>query len=75
MTAARKTMLLTVALTSCVMSFLLSGFFSWLHVGVSLAWLGSWAQGFAMAWPLAFTLSLLIRRPVGAAARRLAARL
>ena len=58
-------------LMSGFMAFLLSGFFTWFNLGVTLAWLYAWAKGFAIAWPLAFVLVAL----VGSTIRKLAVRI
>jgi Protein of unknown function (DUF2798) len=53
---------------SLAMSFALSGFFTLMAFSISERRGRAWISGFAVGWPLAFALSLLIGTP----ARRLA---
>ncbi len=66
-----KIQIATAIMMSCVMSALLSGFFTWLNLGFTSRWLTAWAGGFAMGWPLALAMVLVIGKPI----RRIAVRL
>lgn len=66
-----KMQIVTVFLMSLSMSLLLSGFFTALHVGLSADWLKAWLGRFAVGWPIAFALAMLIAGPI----RRVAARI
>ena len=63
-----KMTLVLSAIMSLAMSCVLSGLFTLMAFGISERWGRAWISGFAVGWPLAFALSLLIGRP----ARRLA---
>ena len=67
-----KIQIVTAVLMSCFMSLLLSGFFSWLNLGFTQAWLTAWLNGFAMGWPLALGTVLIVGRPIRQIAVRLA---
>lgn len=71
MTTEVKLHLVIGAIMSFAMSALLSGFFTFLQLGLGPAWLAAWAFGFAVGWPLAFVLALVIGRPARALAMRL----
>jgi hypothetical protein len=45
---------------SGIMAFLMSGIFTHLEFGPTVQWLQIWAKGFAMAWPIAFVLSMAV---------------
>ncbi|MFC0246502.1 DUF2798 domain-containing protein [Falsochrobactrum ovis] len=45
-----------------MMAFLMTGFFSVLHLGFTAAGLHEWARAFVIAWPVAFLLSLIVGR-------------
>lgn len=53
-----KTILVAQLLISLMMAFLMTGIFSLLNLGVSLATLKIWIMQFITAWPMAFVLSL-----------------
>jgi len=66
-----KMQIVTGLLMSLSMSLLLSGFFTALQMGLSEDWPKAWLGSFAIGWPLAFALAMLIAGPV----RRIAMRL
>ncbi|QRM54930.1 DUF2798 domain-containing protein [Sinorhizobium sp. BG8] len=53
-----KTIILAQFFISGMMAFLMTGFFSLLHVGFTTDCLTEWSRAFAIAWPVAFILSL-----------------
>lgn len=53
-----KTIVIAQFFISGMMAFLMTGFFSFLHLGPSLDWLSEWSSSFMIAWPVAFVLSL-----------------
>lgn len=56
----RKTIILAQAFISCMMAFLMTGFFAFVELGASIDWIRSWAKHFAIAWPVAFCLSIIV---------------
>jgi hypothetical protein len=66
-----KTILLAQAMISFAMALMMTGFFGFLAHGPTAEWLHDWSRSFAIAWPVAFCLSLV----VGNVAFRLAERL
>ncbi|MBW9117034.1 DUF2798 domain-containing protein [Rhizobium cauense] len=56
----RKTIILAQAFISCMMAFLMTGFFAFVELGASIDWIRSWAKHFAIAWPVAFCLSIVV---------------
>ena len=57
-----KTIVIAQALISCMMAWLMTGFFGFLHFGPTTAWLREWFGAFVIAWPVAFVLSLFVGR-------------
>jgi hypothetical protein len=53
-----KTVILAQVFISGMMAFLMTGFFSLLHVGITADGLTEWSSAFVIAWPVAFVLSL-----------------
>ena len=51
--------LVTSAVMSGFMSIALSGVFTFLEFGVSVAWLAAWGTSILIAWPLAIGLDLV----------------
>ncbi len=68
----KKVAILTAVLMSCFMALVLSGVFTFLSFGATLAWASAWLNGFAIAWPLALALVLIFGRPISKLAERLA---
>lgn len=66
-----KTVLLAQAFISFTMALLMTGYATLLELGPSPDLLGTWLPRFAMAWPVAFLLSI----PIGKLAFMLAGRL
>ena len=70
-----KTLLIAQAIISFSMALMMTGFFAFLELGATAAWLHAWARHFVIAWPIAFCLSLLVGKmafslAVGLTARR-----
>jgi hypothetical protein len=55
-----KTIILAQFFISGMMAFLMTGFFGFLHFGPTIEWLHEWSSAFAIAWPVAFCLSLIV---------------
>ena len=72
MNTERKIQTATTVLMSFSLALLFSGIFTWLNFGFSVAWLKAWPFGFAVGWPLALVLPLLIAKPVRKVAVKLA---
>ncbi|MGJ7043388.1 DUF2798 domain-containing protein [Shinella sp.] len=53
-----KTIIIAQFFISGMMAFLMTGFFSILHLGLSGRAVSEWSGGFLIAWPVAFLLSL-----------------
>ncbi len=53
-----KTLLIAQLFISGMMAFMMTGFFGFLHLGLSAEWLREWSHSFVIAWPVAFCLSL-----------------
>ena len=66
-----KTVVLAQAIISFTMALLMSGYATCLQFGFTLEWLQIWMQAFAMAWPVAFCLSLVVGRLGFALAHRI----
>lgn len=66
-----KTILVAQFLISLMMAFLMTGIFSLLNLGVSLATLKIWLMQFITAWPMAFVLSLGVSKLAFAIAYKL----
>lgn len=60
--ADKKTILIAQALISLTMAFLMTGIFSLIEFGPTLAWLRTWMQNFVTAWPIAFVLSIIVSK-------------
>jgi hypothetical protein len=45
---------------SCLMAFIMSGLITIINTGIDGAVLYRWLKGFAIAWPIAFVLVLLL---------------
>jgi len=57
-----KTILIAQFLISLMMAFLMTGIFSFIDLGFNYQWLIIWAQHFIIAWPIAFSLSLVVSK-------------
>lgn len=57
-----KTIILAQALISFMMALLMSGYATCLQFGFTMEWVHIWMKAFAMAWPVAFCLSLVVGR-------------
>lgn len=60
MQTAKKTLILAQLFISCMMAFLMTGLFSFIELGLTQTWLMTWLHHFAVAWPIAFLLSLVV---------------
>ena len=66
-----KLQIITGVIMSFAMSLTLAGFFTWLNRGLSPDLPVAWFRSFAISWPIAFLLAMV----VGPQARKLATRL
>lgn len=57
---SRKLIILAQVFISCLMAFLMSGLFSYFHLGLTMQWLQIWSSTFIIAWPIAFVLSMVV---------------
>lgn len=55
-----KTIIIAQFFISGMMAFMMTGFFGFLHLGLTSEWLREWAGSFVIAWPVAFVLSLAV---------------
>lgn len=66
----KKTLLLAQVLITFMMAGLMSGIMSLIALGPTAEWLAAWPRQFALAWPIAFFLTLFTGRiGVGLAVR------
>ncbi len=49
---------------SFLMSFLLSAWVTYINLGLSDTFFGSWIKAFANAWPAAFVVALTVAPPI-----------
>ncbi|WP_238368134.1 DUF2798 domain-containing protein [Mesobacterium pallidum] len=54
----KRIVILSQLIISCLMAFSMSGIMGLIHMGATREWLAAWPATFAMAWPIAFVLSL-----------------
>jgi hypothetical protein len=57
---SKKLIILAQVFISCLMAFLMSGIFSYFHLGFTAQWLQIWSSTFIIAWPIAFVLSMVV---------------
>lgn len=55
-----KTLLIAQLFISGMMAFMMTGFFGFLHFGLTSQWMHEWSSAFVIAWPVAFCLSLIV---------------
>jgi len=72
MNAQTKITLLIALMTSLSMSLFLSGFFTFLALGPTPAWLAAWGKGFAVGCPMGFVLACAIGKPIRGVALKVA---
>lgn len=73
MSPESRVKLVRTLMTSAVISCALSAFFAWWGTEGEKFWNSFWS-GWAMAFPLASTLSLILQGPIGRLAERVAGR-
>jgi len=56
----KKLLIISQMFISLMMAFLMSGIFSFIEFGMTMAWLNTWMQHFIIAWPIAFILSIFV---------------
>ena len=61
---SKKHIIVAQFFISGLMSLLMSGFFSFFHLGFTTYGLETWRESFLIAWPIAFTLSMIVG-PIG----------
>lgn len=57
-----KIILLAQAITSCVLAFFMTGIFGLIAKGPTTDFIMAWGKHFIFAWPLAFCLSIVVRK-------------
>lgn len=70
-----KTILIAQFFISMQMAFLMTGIFSFIELGATTIWLGTWMKAFLTAWPIAFVLSMITSRIAFAIAFKIRSRL
>jgi hypothetical protein len=60
----RKVLITAQVFISAQMAFLMTGIFTYVHMGFVAGYFAAWALGFVQAWPIAFVLSMATG-PVG----------
>ena len=60
----RKVLITAQVFISAQMAFLMTGIFTYLHMGWQAGFFAAWGLGFVQAWPIAFVLSMATG-PVG----------
>lgn len=60
---------------SLVLSFLMSGWVTFINLGASAGFIGAWSHAFLLAWPAAFVISLGLGGVIGRLANALANRI
>ncbi len=58
----KKTLLLAQVFITFMMAASMSGIMSLLALGPTSQWLHAWPGQFAMAWPIAFVLTMVVSR-------------
>lgn len=46
-------------LMSCLMSLLMTGWVTWINVGIGSRFMAQWSHAFLMAWPAAFVIVVI----------------
>jgi Protein of unknown function (DUF2798) len=57
---ARYAPICFAGIMSCLMALLMSGLLTAINVGLNAAFVFRWFKGFAIAWPIAFILVLVL---------------
>lgn len=57
---SKKVLITAQVFISGMMAFLMTGFFSILHLGMTSNIVDAWASSFIIAWPVAFCFSLVV---------------
>jgi hypothetical protein len=60
-------------LMSFAMASLFSGYFAWLNLGFTPAWIKAWGHNLLRAWPIGFVAALLLGYPIRVLATQLVA--
>ena len=56
----KSTVILAQVFISCIMAFLMTCIFTAIPTALSPGWVGIWLSRFAVAWPIAFVLSMAV---------------
>ncbi|MBO1111394.1 DUF2798 domain-containing protein [Bordetella petrii] len=73
MSYATRLRFIFALLMSCLMSMLMTGWVSWMNLGLGPHFAAQWARAFAAAWPAAFAIVLAMGPAVQRASQRLVA--
>ncbi|MEM5470438.1 DUF2798 domain-containing protein [Hoeflea sp. AS60] len=57
---SKKLVIVAQVFISCLMALLMSGIFSYFHLGFTMEWLHIWSSTFIIAWPIVFVLSMVV---------------
>ena len=57
---SKKVLITAQVFISAMMAFLMTGFFSILHLGLTPTIVDAWVSSFIIAWPVAFCFSLVV---------------
>ena len=57
---SKKVLITAQVFISAMMAFLMTGFFSILHLGLTSTMVDAWISSFMIAWPVAFCFSLVV---------------
>ncbi|AXK40182.1 DUF2798 domain-containing protein [Crenobacter cavernae] len=57
---SKKVVITAQVFISGMMAFLMTGFFTILHLGLTSAMVDAWTSSFVIAWPVAFGFSLVV---------------
>lgn len=55
----KKSILLTQVIMTLIMAATMSGVMGLIFTGPSMAWLAAWPRQFAIAWPIAFCVTMV----------------
>ncbi len=67
-----KIRLIQSTLMSLLLCILMTGWVTWLNLGLSSQFMGLWGRAFALAWPAAFLISFTLGPLVARLSHRLA---
>jgi len=57
---SKKVIITAQVFISGMMAFLMTGFFAMLHLGLTTAMVDAWISSLVIAWPVAFSFSMVV---------------